>query len=213
MFDVIVISDQVHSVKPHPEIFLETLRRLGVTAEESLFIDDLQVNIDGVKKVHRWDSVSVDRSTRLSLGEVSGCCASAILVCMNIIAIVVAATAAFIIAFLWNGPVFGKLAQRLSGVSNPPAPKMSQMVLNYFVFLITASIMSMVFWIAFYSAIMGDRSWFRGAVLAMWLWFGFNVTATAIDVIWHGKSWKLWLYECAASFVVFVVMGAILGSF
>ncbi len=132
---------------------------------------------------------------------------------MNIIAIVVAATVAFIAAFLLNGPLFGKLAQQLSGMSDRPKPKISQILLNYIVFLVTAAVMSMIFWIAFNSMIMGEPSWFRGAVLAMWLWLGFSITATSIDVIWRGKPWKLWLFECAASLVVYVIMGAILGSF
>jgi hypothetical protein len=131
---------------------------------------------------------------------------------MNLISIVAASIAAFVIAFLWNGPIFGSLFQRLSGISNPPAPRARQIVLNFLVFLFTAAVMSMVFWITFNSTIMGERTWFRGIVLALWLWLGFNVTATSIDVIWQGKSWKLWLFECAASFVVFAVMGAILGG-
>jgi len=132
---------------------------------------------------------------------------------MNLMAILAAATAAFVIAFLWNGPVFGKVALRLSGAQASPKPLLSQIVLNYLVFLVTAAVMSMVFWIAFSPLSMGNGSWFRGVVLALWLWLGFNVTATSIDVIWHGKPWKLWLFECAASCVVFAVMGAVLGSF
>ncbi len=132
---------------------------------------------------------------------------------MNPIAIVVTAIVSFIIAFLWNGPLFGKVMQRLSGLTNPPKPKITQILLNFIVFLATATVLSMMFWIAFSSPVMGDRSWFRGLVLALWIWLGFSVTATSIEVIWHGKSWKLWLFECAASFVVFAVMGAILGAF
>jgi hypothetical protein len=164
----------------------------------------------GMRPLHSWGILWMVSCTQCILAQEK---IYKINIYMNIVSIVVAATAGFIIAFLWNGPVFGKLALRLSNMQNPPVPKLSQILLNYLVFLVTATIMSLVFWIAFKSPIMGNASWFRGTVLAIWLWLGFNVMATSIDVIWHGKSWKLWLFECAASFVVFSTMGAILGSF
>ena len=132
---------------------------------------------------------------------------------MNISAIFAASVIAFVIAFLWNGPVFGKLAMKLSGESAPAKPpKVSQILLNYLVFLVTAFVMAGVLWIAFASPLMGEKIWFRGVIIAIWLWLGFIVTSTSIEVIWKGRSWKLWLFECASSLVVFATMGAILGS-
>ncbi|MDB5189075.1 MAG: hypothetical protein JWL82_32 [Parcubacteria group bacterium] len=131
---------------------------------------------------------------------------------MNIIAIVVAATVAFVSAFLWNGPLFGKVALRLSNQTEQPKPKGSQILLNYVVFLVTATVMAGVFWIAFASPLMGDRTWFRGIIIALWLCLGFIVTSTSIEVIWKGRSWKLWAFECASAFVAFALMGAVLGA-
>lgn len=37
--------------KPHPETYLEASRRLGVPVEKCLFVDDMQVNIDGGEAV------------------------------------------------------------------------------------------------------------------------------------------------------------------
>lgn len=135
---------------------------------------------------------------------------------MNILAILGAATAAFISAFLWNGPLFGKLRMRLANIKggeNQKPPKASQIILNYVVFLVTATIMSGVFWIAFASPVMGEPSWYRGVIMAIWLWLGFIMTSTAIEVIWNGRSWKLWLFEGASALVAFSLMGAILGGF
>ncbi len=50
-FDEIVISCEVGLVKPDPEIFNLMLDRLGVRADESVFIDDRIKNIDGAKKM------------------------------------------------------------------------------------------------------------------------------------------------------------------
>jgi hypothetical protein len=135
---------------------------------------------------------------------------------MNILAIFIAATAAFISAFLWNGPVFGRLGMKLANTppnENQKPPKGSQILLNYLVFLVTASGMSEVFHIAFTSSAIGGQTWYRGVALALLLWLGFIVTSTSIEVIWKGRSWKLWLFECAAAFLAFALMGAVLGGF
>jgi len=50
-FDEIIISCEVGLVKPDPEIFNLMLDRLGVRADESVFIDDRIKNIDGAKKM------------------------------------------------------------------------------------------------------------------------------------------------------------------
>ena len=50
-FDEIIISCEVCLIKPDPEIFNLMLDRLGVRADESVFIDDRIKNIDGAKKM------------------------------------------------------------------------------------------------------------------------------------------------------------------
>jgi len=50
-FDEIIISCEVGVIKPDPAIFSLMLERLGVKAEESVFIDDRIKNIDGAKKM------------------------------------------------------------------------------------------------------------------------------------------------------------------
>ena len=50
-FDEIIISCEVGLVKPDPEIFNLMLDRLGVRADEAVFIDDRIKNIEGAKKM------------------------------------------------------------------------------------------------------------------------------------------------------------------
>jgi putative hydrolase of the HAD superfamily len=45
-FDALVWSYQLGIAKPDPAIYLYILQKLGVAAEETLFLDDKQVNID-----------------------------------------------------------------------------------------------------------------------------------------------------------------------
>lgn len=46
IFDEIVISSEVKMVKPDPAIYALTLQKLGSKAEETIFIDDVQENLD-----------------------------------------------------------------------------------------------------------------------------------------------------------------------
>lgn len=57
MFDVVVISGEVGMRKPEPAIFTHALDLLGVRPEETVFVDDLAVNIEaaqalGLQTVH-----------------------------------------------------------------------------------------------------------------------------------------------------------------
>lgn len=45
-FDVLIWSYQLHMAKPDPAIYLHALQKLGTRPDETLFIDDKQVNID-----------------------------------------------------------------------------------------------------------------------------------------------------------------------
>ena len=46
-FDGTVVSADLHLVKPQPEIYLYTLCRFGLKAEECVFIDDATLNVEG----------------------------------------------------------------------------------------------------------------------------------------------------------------------
>jgi putative hydrolase of the HAD superfamily len=48
-FDVLVWSYQLGMAKPDPAIYLHALEKLGTQPEETLFIDDKQVNIDAAR--------------------------------------------------------------------------------------------------------------------------------------------------------------------
>ena len=50
-FDVHVWSYQLHMAKPDTALYLHTLKQLGTKPEETLFIDDKQVNIDAAEAV------------------------------------------------------------------------------------------------------------------------------------------------------------------
>lgn len=135
---------------------------------------------------------------------------------INFVAVLVAAVVAFILGFLFHGPISGKLWMKLANITPTGNEKFKdmipQMVWNLVVNIITASVMAMIFVLVFSSPLMGSATWYRGAMVGIWFWLGFLATSSSIDVIWMGKSWKLWLFEAACSLIVTGVMGAILAA-
>jgi len=51
LFDDIIISSNVKIMKPDPSIYIHTLNKINSKPEESLFIDDRKINIDGARDV------------------------------------------------------------------------------------------------------------------------------------------------------------------
>jgi putative hydrolase of the HAD superfamily len=51
VFRGIVVSGEIQLMKPEPEIYLHLLERFGLQPAESVFIDDLQANVDAAKGV------------------------------------------------------------------------------------------------------------------------------------------------------------------
>ena len=135
---------------------------------------------------------------------------------INYWAVLVCGVVAFVLGFLFHGPVFGKLWMRLSNITPTGNEKLSdmipQMLWNLLSNFVTALVMAIIFALVFTSALMGPATWFRGAILGVWLWLGFLVTSSSIEVIWMGRSAKLWMFDAGCSLVVMVTMGAIIAS-
>jgi putative hydrolase of the HAD superfamily len=51
LFDVVVDSSEVGMRKPEPEIYHVTLRGLGVSAADAVFVDDQQDNVDAARSL------------------------------------------------------------------------------------------------------------------------------------------------------------------
>jgi putative hydrolase of the HAD superfamily len=62
-FDVLVWSFQLRMAKPDPAIYHYTLNKLGAKPEETLFIDDKQVNVDAARSlgIHALQFTGIDR--------------------------------------------------------------------------------------------------------------------------------------------------------
>lgn len=132
---------------------------------------------------------------------------------INLVSVLVAAIASFIIGFMFHGPLFGKLWIKLANIHPTGNEKFSdmipQMLKNLLANIVCAYVLAMFIFVteSYYNNI---GNIVGGMGIAFWAWLGFLVTSSSMDVIWMGKSNKLWLFEIVSSLVSFVAMGAIL---
>lgn len=134
---------------------------------------------------------------------------------INFVSIIVAGVVAFVIGFLLHGPVGGKLWMKLANIVPTGKEKFSdmipQMIANLLMNFVTAFVIATIYLIMSTSSYIGATGAFAGVVGAMWLWLVI-VVGSSMDVIWMGRSMKLWLYECMCSLIVMGAMGAIVAS-
>jgi len=134
---------------------------------------------------------------------------------INLMAVVVSAVVAFILGFLFHGPLLGKVWMRLANIHPTGKEKFAdmvpQMLWNFLSNFVTAYVLSLIYLFSSSSPYLGAGIG-SGIICALWVWLGFLVTTTSIEVIWMGRNYKLWLFECASSLVVMSAMGAIIGG-
>jgi hypothetical protein len=132
---------------------------------------------------------------------------------INLLAVFVAAVVAFILGFLFHGPIGGKLWMKLANVTMTGNEKMSdmygQMFWNLVANIATATGVAVIYLFASTSSVVGMNGIGLGILCGLLAWICFQVPITSINVIWMKHSKNLWLYEAGCSFVVFAVMGAI----
>jgi hypothetical protein len=137
------------------------------------------------------------------------------MVSINFIAVIVAAIANFVIGFLFHGPLLGKTWMRLANIHPTGNEKLGdmipQMVKNFLMNIVCAYVLSLLYVFASTASNMSD-SILTGVLVSFLVWFGFIFTGSSMDVIWMGKSYKLWVFELFASLVSFLAMGLIIAA-
>jgi len=135
---------------------------------------------------------------------------------INYLMVLVAAAGNFFIGFLLHGPVLGKLWMRLANIHPTGDEKLSdmwpKMLQNFFVQLVFVYVFAVMYSLASSSSLMGGSSVLNGIKVACLVWLGFICTTTSIEVIWMGRSFKLWLYEAFCSLVTCIAMGSIVAA-
>jgi len=132
---------------------------------------------------------------------------------INLVAVLVAALAAFGLGSLWYSPLlFGKQWMKLSGVKQGIFNKEKQkgMALRFAVGFISWIVMSFVLAYAVqHQAITGIK---EAIILSLWIWVGFIATITLGTILWDNKPVKLYLLNNAYNCLAVALMAVILVS-
>jgi hypothetical protein len=135
---------------------------------------------------------------------------------INYLAVLFAAIAMFVIGAIFHSPPFGNLWMKLAKIKPTGKEKFSDMVpmlvKNFLVNIVFAYGLAIVYLLASTSLVLSGPGLFTGLHSALLVWFFFVLPVTSIEVIWMGKSAKLWLYEAGVSLLSCIAMGAIISS-
>lgn len=135
---------------------------------------------------------------------------------VSYVAVWAAAISNFVIGFLLHGPILGKLWMKLANIHPTGEEKLvdmwPQLLKNFVVQLIFVYVFAVIYFLVSTSPIMGGGSVINGIKTALLVWLGFLCTTTSIEVIWMGRSYKLWLFEVFCSLVTCIAMGAIIAA-
>ncbi|HUN65796.1 MAG TPA: DUF1761 domain-containing protein [Bacteroidota bacterium] len=128
---------------------------------------------------------------------------------LNFLAVVVAAAANYILATLWYAVLFGKVWQKLTGITGmKPGP--GTIVMS----LAGSFIMSYVLWhsILFGNAYVKMSGPAGGLMGGFFGWLGYIVPVTLMTKLYEKKPWGLWMLDNAFWLISLLVMGVILSS-
>ena len=125
---------------------------------------------------------------------------------VNYLAVLIAAFANYIIAYIWYGVVFTKLWSNLTGITEMK-PNPVKIILVF----IGALLMSFVLYheIVFGDAYTNITGISGGLMAGFFTWIGFIVPLTLTGVVYEKRSWRLWFLDIMFWFVSLLIMGMI----
>ena len=128
---------------------------------------------------------------------------------INYLAVVVAAIASYVLAFLWYGVVFKNRWMQLTGIT-----EMKPTAKNIILALVGAWFMS---WVLDHAAIFGNAYLHTGGVsgglmCGFFNWLGFIMPLTMTSVLYEKRKWSLWVLDNGFWLLSLLVMGAILSA-
>lgn len=125
---------------------------------------------------------------------------------LNWWAILVATIAAFVLGYVWYGPVFGKAwLAALGKTEDEIQPSPTPFVVSFVAALLTCIV------VAALMAGLGMTGIANGAVLGFLTGIGFIAASMASDTAFCGWGWKLWAIQAGYRVAYSIIMGAIIG--
>ena len=130
---------------------------------------------------------------------------------VNVLAVVVAAVAAFVVGGLWYSPVlFGKAYAAVRGLDPRAAaemrPPVGEIVGEFARNLVIA------FVLGHFVVRLGIGDWKSAVQLALWVWIGFQAMLLLGAVLHEKLPWKLYAIHVGDAFVKTLLMTVILAA-
>jgi len=131
---------------------------------------------------------------------------------INWLAVLVAAVAAFVIGFLWHGPLFGKQWIKLMGIPKAEVDKMRargmgpmvpHMIGSFVQQIVIAAVL------AYFADALGVAGAGEAVMLGFLVWLGFVATILFNTVLWENRKFNLYLFNVVYHLVSFVVISLI----
>ncbi len=128
---------------------------------------------------------------------------------LNYVAIVLATVAAYVLGWIWHGPLFGKKWMALEGLTPEsmkamPMSPQKAMTLGFVATFLTAWVLGWVM------AALGVVGILAAVQAAFWVWLGFVMPTLASKWLWEGKSFALFGFNAAHGLVALVVMAIVI---
>ena len=132
---------------------------------------------------------------------------------LNYLAVLVAAVAAFVLGFLWHGPVFGKQWIKLMGISQAEVdaakakgmgPMCPQLCGAFLQQAVVAAVM------AHLVNALGISDLIGAIALAFLLWLGFIATTLLNGVLWEKRTVNLYLFNITHHLVSLVLIAVVI---
>ncbi|MBI4066448.1 DUF1761 domain-containing protein [Candidatus Gottesmanbacteria bacterium] len=133
-------------------------------------------------------------------------------VTLNYLAILVSAIASMAVGFLWYSPLlFAKPWMALKGLTEEKLEAAKKQMGQMYALSFGGAIV-MAYVLAHFADYAVAVDWVTGAQVGFWAWLGFVAPVQMAEVLFGGKSWKLYMINTGYQLASLLVMGGILGG-
>jgi hypothetical protein len=123
-------------------------------------------------------------------------------------AVIAAAVVNMAVGAAWYSPqLFGKQWAKVLGKK---MDDMGDANIGYAVTTIGALVQAWIF--VHFIRYAGALTFARGAMIGFWLWLAFVAMVMATNIVFEGRSWKLWQINAGYFLVVLVINGGLLAA-
>ncbi len=136
-------------------------------------------------------------------------------VTVNYVTVLIAAVVSMVVGFVWYSPVlFAKPWMKEMGYTASSMKNMQKKMAPMYALSFVASLL--MAYVLYHSAVMGGyflgtSGLTVGLQAAFWSWLGFIMPVQLTDVLFGGKSWKLFFINTGYQLASILAMGFVLG--